>query len=204
MGLDAGKLKDDIEQVFAEMQGDDKKFSQGLSKAFKDFIESGLPSTTDTGTVSAGTFTGASTEGHVEADDSECEEIIFSACNRMKSLQVGGDAVLALALSDGLQAVLDSAKVYTKVSGTATPPPPASPVPLSGTAEGELQGSAVALVAGLTACFASMAPLQSGGDTLFATQLSSLISTVVHAPVTQVVTHGVGALAGSSGTGSLS
>ncbi len=206
MALSKDTLKSDILAVFQSMtDGDNKKLSEGLSEALKDFLENGEPSTTDIGAVAGGSFSGASTSGSLTADNTACEEIIYAATQSMQSMTAGGDNILADGIASGLQALVLSTECDTDVSGTLTPPPPATPSPMTGKAHG---GSGcfvcdtTAVASGLKAFFPLMSPMTSGGDEAFAESLATLFYTCVLNGV--LTTQGTGNLSGTTGTGTIS
>ena len=196
-------LEADLLDCFQAMEdGDNKKFSQDVSKAFKDFIETGTPVTVDTGSVSAGAFSGASTGGSLSADDTDCEDTIYKACLKMKDeLTEGGNDYLAEKIAEGLQKMLDDVEVKTQVSGIATPPPPATPVSLSGSAKGGITCDTSTVESALKACFSAMIPMTAGGNAYMAGQCATCVDACLKAGA--VSTDGEGSLAGSKGTGTV-
>lgn len=197
------QLQSDLEDVFSSMNSDDDSvFANGLSEAFMNFVNSGVPSTTDSGTISAGTFTGASTGGSLSASDSACASIITQAFSYMKSHESGGDDYLAGKIAEGLKKMTDDTVVITSVSGTAVPPSPPPPtVPVSGTAKGTITCDTATLETNLKSVFSSMKSMQSGGDAYFAQKLAEEVYNCLKSGV--ISTNGQGALAGSSGSGTV-
>lgn len=210
MALNKEVLENDILSVFSSMtDGDDSVFSDGVSAAFKSFVESGLPSTTDTGTVyvpaasSSGTFTGASTTGSLSTSDSTCASIIYSAFSFMKANTTGGNEYFAQKIADGLQALLDSTVVTTSVTGVAIPTtlqPPS--VPMSDSATGTLTCNTTSVKTGLISVFNSMNSMTENGDEYFASELASLVFACVKSGV--VNTAGQNTLSGVTGVGTVS
>jgi hypothetical protein len=204
MAFSKSQLQSDLEDVFSSMNSDDDSvFADGLSEAFMNFVNSGVPSTEDSGTVSAGTFTGASTGGSLSASDSACASIITQAFSYMKSHESGGDDYLAGKIAEGLKKMTDDTVVTTSVTGTAVPPSPPPPsVPVSGTAKGTITCDTATLEAKLKSVFSGMKSMQSGGDTYFAQKLAEEVYNCLKAG--EVKTEGQGALEGSSGSGTAS
>ena len=84
MAFSQPALQAELYSVFSSMtDGDNHRFSKGISDAFKNFVDSGKPQTTNSGSIPTGTFTGASTDGSMTSDSSGCESIIQSACEAM-------------------------------------------------------------------------------------------------------------------------
>lgn len=201
MAFVQANLQADLLSVFQSMtDGDDSKFSDGVAKAFMDFVNTGTPSTTDAGTIPTGTFTGASTGGSITATDSACAELIASAFSYMAEHDSGGDDYLAEKIAEGLQKMTDDAVVVTSVSGVTVPPSPPPPtIPTAGTARGGITCSTASVSNGLKTAFGAMKSMSSGGDAYLATQMASLVNACLLAGT--VSTQGQGNLEGSSGTG---
>ena len=197
MSLRQSDLEDDLKEAFATMQND-ADFARLVSAAVARYAESGDITTTDAGQVSAGTFSGSG-EGKISVDSSVCEGILVSATDSMKSMTSGGDALLAGQLAAGIDAMMAAGTVTTEVIGTATPPPPASPVPVSGTATGTFTGNP-ALISGVMAvAFPVMLGMVEGGNDFFAVQLATCVTSYLNAGI--ISTNGTGAVAGSTGSG---
>lgn len=195
-------LKKDLSDCFEAMtDGDNRRFSQGMARAFKDFVESGVPVTTDTGTIPIGTFTGASTEGSMTSDGSGCEDIIYRACEDMNGMRDGGGGDhLARKIAEGLQDLTDGTVVNTSVSGVAVPPSPPPPsIPAAGKAQGGIDCVTKPVEEGLRACFSAMVNMAEGGNEYLAETLSTLVNSCLMSGV--VSTDGLGNLAGSKGSG---
>ena len=126
MGFDKSQLKKDLKKAFNDMKSD-SDFAEKLSKACKDFGESGEVTTTDAGTVSSGVFAGSGS-GSLSLSDSLMSSPIKACCELMKSLTSGGDAKLAEAIGAGILAMTSAGTVTTNVSGVTTSPQ-GSPVP---------------------------------------------------------------------------
>lgn len=197
MSLKQSDLEDDLKEAFATMQ-DDADFARLVSAAVARYAESGDISTTDAGQVSAGTFSGSGT-GKISVDSSVCEGILVSATDSMKSMASGGDALLAGQLAAGIDAMMAAGTVTTEVSGTATPPPPASPVPVSGTATGTFTGNSALIQGVMAGAFPVMLGMTEGGDDFFAVQLATCVTSYLNAGI--ISTNGTGAVAGSVGSG---
>lgn len=197
MSLKQSDLEDDLKEAFATMQ-DDADFARLVSAAVARYAESGDISTTDAGQVSAGTFSGSGT-GKISVDSSVCEGILVSANDSMKSMTAGGDALLAGQLAAGIDAMMAEGTVTTEVIGTATPPPPASPVPVSGTATGTFTGKPALISGVMAAAFPVMLGMVEGGNDFFAVQLATCVTSYLNAGI--ISTNGTGAIAGSVGSG---
>lgn len=213
MSLDLSKLQKDLKSVFSDMkkakdQAKDTDFSDGVSKACKAFVESGSVSTSDTGTVSSGVFTGAGS-GSVSVTQSLMSDKIVTAMNQMKNMTSGGDDVLAKAIFDGLKDMVTASNtVSTDVTGT-TLNPSGSPVPpSSGKAKGSISITYAkdTFVSNLNKIFEHMIDNAQDssfdGDVYLADELGTLVSDCVSANT--VSTSGQGELSGSFGTGKLS
>lgn len=203
MAFSQAILQSELYSVFSSMtDGDNHKFSKGISDAFKKFVDSGTPQTTDAGAISTGTFTGASVSGSMTSDSSGCEGIIQSACEAMADGSKDND-YLAEQIAKGLQDLTDGTEVLTSVSGNTVPPSPPPPsIPTSGSAKGGIKCVTSPVEKGLKACFSTMVDMTEGGDMYFATQLASLTYTCLTSGI--VNTDGVANLAGSKGEGNAS
>lgn len=197
MSLRQSDLEDDLKEAFATMQND-ADFARLVSVAVARYAESGDITTTDAGQVSAGTFSGSG-EGKISVDSSVCEEILVTATDSMKSMTSGGDALLAGQLAAGIDAMMAAGTVTTEVIGTATPPPPASPVPVSGTATGTFTGNPALISGVMAAAFPVMLGMVEGGNDFFAVQLATCVTSYLNAGI--ISTNGTGAVAGSTGSG---
>ena len=93
MSLNPADLTEKLEEIFSAME-DDEYFADEFSKAVADYAESGTISTTDTGAVPGGNFSGSGT-GSIKVDSSICKDILFAATQTMKTMTAGGDALLA-------------------------------------------------------------------------------------------------------------
>ena len=203
MSFSQSGLQSELYSVFSSMtDGDNHKFSKGISDAFKNFVDSGKPQTTDGGSISTGTFTGASTDGYMTSDSSGCESIIQSACEAMVDGSKDND-YLAEEIAKGLQDLTDRTEVLTSVSGTTVrPSPPPPTIPTSGSAKGGIDCDTSPVEAGLKACFSAMVDMTEGGDMYFASELARLAYTCLISGI--VNTDGVSNLEGSKGTGNAS
>lgn len=197
MSLKQSDLEDDLKEAFATMQ-DDADFARLVSAAVARYAESGDISTTDAGQVSAGTFSGSGT-GKISVDSSLCEGILVSATDSMKSMTFGGDVLLAGQLAAGIDAMMAAGTVTTEVSGTATPPPPASPVSVSGSATGIFTGNPALIQGVMAGAFPVMMEMVKGGNDFFAVQLATCVTSYLNAGI--ISTNGTGAVAGSVGSG---
>lgn len=182
--------------------GDNHKFSKGIANAFKNFVDSGKPQTTDIGSIPTGVFTGASTNGSMTSDSSGCETIIQIACESMVDGSKSNDYI-AQKIAEGLQVLTDTTQVNTSVSGTTVPPvPPPPTIPTSGSAKGGIECVTATVEAGLKACFSAMVDMTEGGNMYFASELARLTYACLTSGI--VKTDGIGNLAGSKGIGNAS
>lgn len=207
MAFNKAKLQSDFEAVFASMtDGNEDTFPNGISTAVVTFVSGGVVSTTDAGTVSGGAYAGSGT-GQLTVTASACAAIIKKACTAMKTMTSGGDDYLAEEMGKGFKKMADDGVVITTVTGTLTPPSPASPIsPYGGAAKGTISCSETALVAKLKALFQKMYNQreQEGfdGNKEFAKVLANEINSFYTSG--KISTDGQGNIAGSSGSGAIS
>ena len=207
MALNKAQLQSDFEAVFESMtDGNEDTFPNGISAAVVTFVSGGIVSTTDAGTVSGGTYAGSGT-GQLTVTASACAAIIKAACTTMKTMTSGGDNYLAEEMGKGFKKMADDGVVTTTVTGTLTPPSPATPIsPYGGAAKGTISCSETALVAKLKALFQKMYNQreQEGfdGNKEFAKALANEINTFYTSGT--ISTDGQGNIAGSSGSGAIS
>ena len=203
MAFSVSSLEDDLLYVFNSMSdGDDHVFSDGIAQAFKDFLESGEPSTQDSGTIPTGYFEGASVSGSISASDTACAQIIYSACEYAKEHDTGGDNYIAEKIAEGLQSMTDNAVVSTSVSGVTVPPSPPPPtIPTSGSATGSIYCVTSSVASELKTVFGLMKAMTSGGNTYLAQEMASIVNTCLLS--SSVSTQGQGNLEGSTGTGNV-
>ena len=207
MAFNKAKLQSDFEGVFASMtDGNEDTFPNGISAAVVTFVSGGVVSTTDGGTVSGGVYSGKGT-GQLTVTASACAAIIKAACTTMKTMTSGGDDYLAEEMGKGFKKMADDGVVITTVTGTLTPPSPASPIsPYGGAAKGTISCSETALVAKLKALFQKMYNQreQEGfdGNKEFAKVLANEINSFYTSGT--ISTDGQGNIAGSSGSGAIS
>lgn len=207
MAFNKAKLQSDFEAVFASMtDGNEDTFPNGISAAVVTFVSGGIVSTTDGGTVSGGTYAGSGT-GQLTVTASACAAIIKKACTTMKTMTSGGDNYLAEEMGKGLKKMADDGVVTTTVTGTLTPPSPATPIsPYGGAAKGTISCSETNLVTKLKALFQKMYNQreQEGfdGNKEFAKVLANEINSFYTSG--KISTNGQGNIAGSSGSGAIS
>jgi hypothetical protein len=201
MSLNVQTLKDDLLAAFRSMtDGDNKVFSEKVSKAMDDYTETGTINTTDAGAVSAGAFAGSG-NGDNTTDDSICEKIVYAACNAMSTMTAGGNAYLAEQLALGIHSMVIRGDIKTNVTGTVVPPG-SSPVPMSGTAKGTQMSTAMAAMqASFLAAFTAMDAMTEGGDEYMAQQIATAVDVYLKSAI--VNTQGQGPLAGSVGVGAM-
>lgn len=207
MAFDKSQLQSDFEDVFEAMtDGDEDTFPNGISDAVVSFVSGGQVTTTDTGTVTGGTFAGSGT-GILSVTASACASIIKTACTVMKTMTSGGDDYLAEEMGKGFKKMADDGIVTTTVTGVLTPPPPATPIsPYGGSAKGTISCSETALIAKLKLLFKKMYSQREeegfDGNKEFAKELAEEINTFYTSGT--ISTDGLGNIAGSSGSGVIS
>lgn len=207
MAFNKAKLQSDFEAVFESMtDGNEDTFPNGISAAVVTFVSGGVVSTTDAGTVSGGAYSGSGT-GKLTVTASACAAIIKAACTTMKTMTSGGNDYLAEEMGKGFKKMADDGVVTTTVTGTLTPPSPATPIsPYGGEAKGTISCSETTLVTKLKALFQKMYNQreQEGfdGNKEFAKVLANEINSFYTSGT--ISTDGQGNIAGSSGSGSIS
>ena len=207
MAFDKAKLQSDFEAVFASMtDGNEDTFPNGISAAVVTFVSGGVVSTTDGGTVSGGTYAGKG-KGQLAVTASDCAKIIKKACTTMKTMTSGGNDYLAEEMGKGFKKMADDGVVTTTVTGTLTPPSPATPIsPYGGAAKGTISCSETTLVTKLKALFQKMYNQreQKGfdGNKEFAKVLANEINSFYTSG--KISTEGQGNIDGSSGSGAIS
>ena len=200
MAFNKAKLQSDFEAVFESMtDGNEDTFPNGISAAVVTFVSGGVVSTIDAGTVSGGTYAGSGT-GKLTVTASACAAII-------KTMTSGGDNYLAEEMGKGFKKMADDGVVTTTVTGTLTPPSPATPIsPYGGAAKGTISCSETTLVTKLKALFQKMYNQreQEGfdGNKEFAKELANEINSFYTSG--KINTDGQGNIAGSSGSGAIS
>lgn len=204
MAFNKSKLKSDILSVFTTMQSD-SDFATGLAKSCKDFGESGKVTTTDTGTVSSGVFSGSGS-GSLSLDSSLMSSPVLTCCNALRNTQSGGDTLLAQAIGAGILAMTTAGTVETDVTGVTTSPAGSAVPPSSGKAKGKITCSNASLIEGLQNCFTDMKDRAfeegfDGNDYMAQKIADNVYSYFKNGAIT---TAGQGALSGTVGSGSIS
>ena len=200
MSLTQSKLKKDLLAAFNSMtDGDDNVFSKKVSKAVAEYVQAGLVSTVDAGSIPAGAFTGKGT-GSISVQSSICENILIAACKTMANMPSGGDAYLATQMASGIHAMISAGEIKTAVTGTAVTPSGVSS-PMAGQAKGVMIGVPATIQAGLIATFSTMATMTERGDDYFATQAAAVITAYLKAAI--ITTNGTGSILGSIGSGTM-
>lgn len=210
MALNKNKLQTDLAKVFSDMKdagenASDDDFAEGIAKAVKAFGEGGSVSTSDSGTVSSGSFVGSGS-GSLSLTDSDMSTPIKTACTAMKAGS-GDDNTLATAIGAGILAMTSKQNVVsTSVTGTTTNPSGSVVPPSSGSAKGTITCDNSDLIQGLKDTFSDMKSKAHdegfNGDTYLAQQLADL--TYDYFKNGSIETKGQGALSGTTGTGSIS
>lgn len=205
MALDPDILKTTLLTCFKTM-ANDTDFSNGIANACSVFCSTASISTTDGGTVPGGGFVGTGTGTGIVCVPTLASAIISAACLLMPTLGDTADDYLADQLAIGLHTMVSAGIITTTVTGTLTPPPPATPVtPYGGLASGTISCSYTSLAQGLKDCFEEMKNPPEGstkdGDELFAEKLSELFNDYLTSGT--VHTNGQGNILGSIGSGSV-
>lgn len=204
MALVKADLEKDLKKVFSDMKdaaenAKDDDFSKGISDAVKKFAEAGTIKTVDAGAVPGGGYAGSGS-GTLSLDASLCKNPIDTAMQAMKDAT--GDAALASAIASGIQAMTTAGNIDITSSGTLTPPPPATPVPMAGSGSAKLICVLAPLILALNAAFASMKDMTEGGDDFLAGKLATAIDAYYKAG--KVTGKGSGNLEGASMSGNIS
>lgn len=210
MALNKKKLASDIKAIFRAMKdnyakegydGDDE-LAKCLAKAFKDYGETGSITTTDGGTVSAGSFAGSGS-GSLSLDDSDSYSTLKKAFKAMKEDNKDDDYMaeqIKVSLDDMYGA---SDIVYTTVKGVITPPSPATSITVTGASgKGTITISFSPVESGLKSFFALMKNIQNKKtDDDLADKIANLVDIAVKTGV--VNTNDEGQIAGASGVGTI-
>lgn len=204
MSLNKDTLKNGLITVFNQMNLRSSEgieyFASQVSQQVADYIKSGSVTTTDSGPISAGSFTGSGT-GSVKADSATCEAVLLVALYAMMQMPVGGDDYLATELARGIHTMAtESKKVETSVKGTATSGTTVTTV--TGTAKGEFSGTQSTLRSAFIAAFMAMGSMYAGGNEYLADEIAKAVTTYLKNGT--ISTQGEGVLSGSSGSGSIS
>jgi hypothetical protein len=210
MALVKSDLSSDILEVFNSMKDNyktegydgDKEFCEGLGKAFKDFGESGSISTTDAGTVSAGTFAGTGT-GSLSLDSTETIKTLKSAVKAMKE-NGKDDDYLAGQIKKALQDMYDASDIVSTTVNGAITPPSGSLITITGASgKGTIECDFSSVESGLKTFFALMKDIDNGKtDSDLADKIADLVYSAVKSGV--VSTNDEGEIEGASGEGTIS
>ena len=210
MALNKKKLASDIKAIFRAMKdnydkevydGDDE-LAKGLAKAFKDYGETGSITTTDGGTVSAGSFVGSGS-GSLSLDDSDSYSTLKDAFKAMKE-DNKDDNYMAEQIKVSLDDMYGSSDIVgTTVNGVITPPSPATPITVTGASgKGTITISFSPVESGLKVFFALMKNIENKKtDDDLADQIANLVDTAVKTGI--VNTDDEGKIAGASGVGTI-
>ena len=220
MALNKTGLQTALAQVFSDMgteEADHSKpnatsefFAKGISEALVSYVGTGTVTTSDSGTVSAGDFEGAGSgtlsveSGYKKEGNaitwSGCAKIIKDACDKMAQDGKDGKTVtndyLAEEIAKGIQKMADDGEVNTTVSGQVTTPSGAVSE-LDGSAKGTISVDSSSVETALKTLFSASGFSDAG----FASGLATAVDTMYKAG--QVSTDGEGAIAGSSGSGTI-
>ena len=210
MALNKNKLASDIKAIFRAMKdnydkegydGDDE-LAKGLAKAFKDYGETGSITTTDGGTVSAGSFVGSGS-GSLSLDDSDSYSTLKDAFKTMKE-DNKDDNYMAEQIKVSLDDMYGASDIVeTTVNGVITPPSPATPITVTGASgKGTITISFSPVESGLKDFFALMKNIENKKtDDDLADQIANLVDTAVKTGI--VNTNDEGQIAGASGVGTI-
>ena len=217
MALNKTALQTALAKVFSDMNEQEEDltkpnatsefFAKGISEALVSYVSGGVVATQDSGTVSAGDFEGTGTgslsvesgyeESGGEVSWSGCAKIIKDACDKMHSDgEDASDDYLAEKLAEGIQKMADDGEVSTTVMGQVTTPSGAVSG-LGGSAKGTISVDSSTVETALKALFSASGFSDAG----FASGLATAVDLMYKAG--QVSTDGEGAIAGSSGSGSI-
>lgn len=203
MSLSPEVLKNTLLFCFKSMTSD-TDFSNGIANACTVYCATATIDTVDAGVISGGSFAGKGSGNGIICSPPLASTIISAACLLMPTLGDLADNYLAEQLAIGLNTMVSAGTITTNVTGILTPPPPAVPVPTTGTATGSIICNYITLSQGLKDCFERMKHPPEGvdGDEMFAEELSNLFTDYLTQG--QVITNGQGNLVGSVGTGAVS
>lgn len=210
MALNKKKLASDIKAIFRAMKNNynkegydgDNELAKGLAKAFKDYGETGSITTTDGGTVSAGSFVGSGS-GSLSLDDSDSYSTLKDAFKAMKE-DNKDDNYMAEQIKVSLDDMYGSSDIVgTTVNGVITPPSPATPITVTGASgKGTITISFSPVESGLKVFFALMKNIENKKtDDDLADQIANLVDTAVKTGI--VNTDDEGKIAGASGVGTI-
>lgn len=205
MALNKALLQQNLETLFKSMtDGNEETFPLGIANHTVSFVSTGIVNTVDAGTVTGGAFTGKGT-GTLTVEPTQCYLIIKNACTVMKNMTEGGNDYLAVEMGKAFQKMADDGIVNTSVTGTLYPPS-SSPVAYGGSTKGDINCVSSPLIAELKTLFTEMWNYREqetyDGNKEFARRLANAINTFFTSGV--ISTQGLGNLAGSIGTGSIS
>lgn len=209
-------LEKDILTVF-ENQKTESDFTNGITKAIKDYIEGATVITTDGGTLINGTgvFVGVG-KGSVSLTDSLMKNPLLSACNIMYQTAVAyrdglvtepkDESFFVNAFANGLRDMLSELQIVNcrNVSGTLTSPSGVT-TPFMGDTKGDMDCSLgistfqLGLLEKTLQMRLALGEQQTKGDDWYANQISTLLKTFLSTIV--ISTKGIGSLQGSLGVG---
>lgn len=210
MALNKKKLASDIKAIFRAMKdnyakpgydGDDE-LAKGLAKAFKEYGQTGDITTTDGGSVSAGSFAGSGS-GSLSLDDLDSYSTLKKAFKAMKD-DNKDDNYMAKQIKASLDAMYGASDIVeTTVDGVITPPSPATSITVTGASgKGTITISFSPVESGLKTFFALMKNIENKKtDNDLADKIANLVDTAVKTGV--VNTNDEGKIEGASGVGTI-
>ena len=210
MSLNKSQLASDILSVFNDMKSNyktegydgDDKFSKGMTQAFKDFGESGVISTTDSGTVSSGIFNGSG-EGSLSLSSSASYSTLLSATKEMKKNKKDDD-YLADKIKEALEDMYDvSDIVETSVSGTITLSAGGVSTVSGASGKGTISCDFSSVKSGLVSFFKTMKNIKNNKtDSDLANEIANLVYSAIKSGT--ISTTDSGEISGAYGSGSIS
>lgn len=209
MALSKQSLIDELSQTLRAMSRN-YTVAECLAFATYNYANEGVGSTTDTGTVSAGAFTGASTSVTITYSSSKMQKVIY---DKIKAMEAGAGADkaeqyeedFAQAIADGLDAMVCAENIVTAtVSGAAVSG--STTTPLTGSATGSITANSQGVVSSLKSCFARLRANAGKGVKNGDQQIVNVFADAVDAYFKSAIinTDGQGSLAGAKGTGAIS
>lgn len=203
MSFNVTVLKEAFYSLFMSMKdGNNDTFAEGVANAVTAFVATGQVTTVDGGAITEGAFSGGGT-GSLTVIPSDCSSVIISACKNMKG-DPYGNYYFAQEMGHALKNMADRGTVTVTVTGTVTTPGGVTHA-TGGEATGTISCDSSSLVQGLYETFTQMWNRREedryNGNLRFAEKLAQEINDFFTSGA--VSTNGTGAIAGSSGTGTI-
>jgi hypothetical protein len=172
-------LQTKITAIFDAMnnitEGGDEYCAAEMASAIKAYILTGQATTIDSGAAPAGAYAGAGV-GVMTIKDSALNDDLLPTF----AAGYDNDGLADHMASDIDAACAEDDTVQETSTGTVTTGSGAT-VPFSGPAVGKLTGTKTLIATALKACFQSMSDMTSGGNQLFAEQLSTALDAYLKA-----------------------